>query len=133
VIAWLLTGRWPVPIVPLLPDGPLRGLVAECTEPSPARRVRTVRGVRERLDVLHTTPALSPRAIIADLIQQAYKGTPVDVGQMLALARQHPDDGQLPLTRRHRPRRPRCQPCRGHRIQHGRQTAIPPPKIFSAA
>jgi serine/threonine protein kinase len=97
VVAWLLTGRWPVPNVPLLPDGPLRGLVAECTESSPARRVRTVRAVRERLDVLQATPAPSPRAIVADLIQQAYNGAAVDVGQMLALARQYPEDGQLYL------------------------------------
>jgi len=97
VIAWLLTGRWPVPNVPLLPDGPLRGLVAECTESSAARRVRTVRAVRERFDVLQATPALSPRAMVGDLVQRAHHGAAIDVGQILALARQYPDDGQLYL------------------------------------
>src|SRR5439155_9162556 len=60
VVAWLLTGKWPRPHVPLLPDGPMRGLVAECTEFNPARRIRTVRALRERVNVLQTTPALSP-------------------------------------------------------------------------
>ena len=95
VIAWLLTGTWPVPNVPLLPDGPLRGLVAECTEPNPALRIRTVRAVRERAEVLQTTPPLSPRATVADLVEQVRHGAPADVGRILTLARQHPDDGQL--------------------------------------
>jgi eukaryotic-like serine/threonine-protein kinase len=97
VVAWLLTGKWPVPNVTLLPDGPLRGLVADGTEPSPARRTRTVRAARERLGVLQAAPLLSPRVTVADLVQQAYEGAAVDVGQILALARQHPDDGQLYL------------------------------------
>jgi hypothetical protein len=71
VVAWLLTGKWPSPNMPLLPEGPMRGLVAECTEPDPARRIPTVRALRQRVAVLRTTPALSPRAEVADLVQQA--------------------------------------------------------------
>lgn len=97
VIAWLLTGKWPVPNVALLPDGPMRGLVAECTEANPARRIRGVRALRERVEELRKTPGLSPRAAVADLVQQARQGAAAEVGRILALARQHPDDGQLYL------------------------------------
>ena len=35
--------------------------------------------------------------MVADLVQQARQGAAADVGRILALARQHPDDGQLYL------------------------------------
>ena len=97
VVAWLLTGKWPVPNVVLLPVGAMRGLVAESTESNPTRRIRTVQALRERVSVLQTRPALSPRATVADQVQQARQGAGVDVAQIFLLARQYPDDGQLYL------------------------------------
>jgi serine/threonine-protein kinase len=95
VVAWLLTGRWPSPNVPLLPDGRMRGLVAECTEQDPMRRIRSVSALRKRADVLQTTPALSPRARVAELVRQVQDGHAPDVARIFALARQHSDNGQL--------------------------------------
>jgi serine/threonine-protein kinase len=95
VVAWLLTGRWPSPNVPLLPDGPMRGLVAECTEPDPTRRIPSIRALRERAVVLQTTPALPPRATVAELVRQVQNGEAADMARIFALARQHPDNEQL--------------------------------------
>jgi serine/threonine protein kinase len=97
VVAWLLTGKWPAPNVPRLPGGPMRGLVAECTEFDPRRRISDVRALRGRLSVLLDGPPLSPRATVAELVQQAIDGTAKDISQVFALARQHPDDEALYL------------------------------------
>jgi eukaryotic-like serine/threonine-protein kinase len=97
VIAWLLTGRRPHQNTPLLPEGPLRGLVAESTENDPARRIPTVRAVRDRFSALQTAPSLSPRAAIAEMISQIRAGRAADVGGMFALARQHPSNESLYL------------------------------------
>lgn len=97
VVAWLVTGKWPAPNMPLLPDGRMRGLVAECTEIDPAKRIPSVGALRERLDVLQATPALSPRATVADLVRQVQDGKAADVARIFALARQHPDNEPLYL------------------------------------
>src|SRR5262249_12353401 len=82
--------------VPLLPDGPMRGLIAECTEPDPTRRIPSVRALRERADVLQTTtPILSPRATVAELVRQVQNGEAADMARIFALVRQYPDDEQL--------------------------------------
>ncbi len=97
VIAWLLTGRRPHQNTPLLPEGPLRGLIAECTENDPARRIATVRAARDRLSTLQMAPPLSPRAEMAEMVNQIRAGRPADVGGMFALARQHSQNESLYL------------------------------------
>jgi hypothetical protein len=47
--------------------------------------------------VLQATPALSPRATVANLVRQARDGEAADVARIFALARQHPDNEPLYL------------------------------------
>ena len=111
VVAWLLTGKLPAPNMPLLPAGRMRGLVAECTEINPARRIPTVGALRERLGELQATPELSPRATVADLVQQAKDGEAADVARIFAAPG--------------RSRRNRGGPC--NRVLQGRQAMEPLP------
>jgi hypothetical protein len=64
----------------------MRGLVAECTDKNPANRIPTVRALRERLAELQATPALSPRAAVAGLVQQARGDEAADIDRIFVLS-----------------------------------------------
>lgn len=95
IVAWLLTGRWPEQNLPLLPDGPLRGLVAECTDLDASRRISDMPALQARLESLLASPTLSPRAAVADLVDRAVGSKPVDYKQIFTIARTHNEDAQL--------------------------------------
>ena len=98
VVAWLLTGKWPVPNVTLLPVGrharSRRRMHRAQPGAADSHRPRVARAARRTSDALRL---LSPRATVADQVQQARQGAAVDVAQIFLLARQYPDDGQLYL------------------------------------
>ena len=71
VVAWLLTGRWPQPNLPLAVDGPLRGFVAECTSLEPDRRPETMEAMRQRLVELTSEPEVGPRGQVQALLENA--------------------------------------------------------------
>ena len=69
IVAWLLTGRWPIPNRPLLPEGDLRGFVIECTDLDPDRRPSSMAEVRSRLEELTSEPPASERGLIQALLE----------------------------------------------------------------
>jgi eukaryotic-like serine/threonine-protein kinase len=95
VAAWLVTGRWPAPNLPLLPEGPLRGLVFECTEPDPDRRLGSMDELRSRLDTLIAQPTFSPRGEVQALVERAIsEDAPVEA-EIARIARAHRDNEEL--------------------------------------
>ncbi|MFQ1000496.1 serine/threonine-protein kinase [Modestobacter sp. SSW1-42] len=70
LLAWLLTDRRPLPFVPLLPSGRLRGLIASATDNDAAARPATLDALGQRLERLIAAPAASPRATLRDLLGQ---------------------------------------------------------------
>ncbi|MFN8628848.1 MAG: serine/threonine-protein kinase [Chloroflexota bacterium] len=93
VAAWLLTGRWPQQNQELLPDGRLRGLVYESTQPDPARRPRTVDDLLALLERLLRDPPATPRRRVHDLLDADAGPAGVDGAVAVALANQ--DDQAL--------------------------------------
>lgn len=96
VIAWYLTGRRPIPNVQLLPDGDLRGFVAECTEADVARRVPDVGRFLARLDHYGKPRRLSARAEIAEIVGSA-ASVAVHQADLLRLARQEAGSAEVYL------------------------------------
>ena len=94
VAAWLLTGEWPIPNVPLLPSGPLRPLINECTRNEPQRRPASMAALRDRLEVLLEEPPRSPTEAMHALVERitADETDPFDA---LALASAHRENADL--------------------------------------
>jgi serine/threonine protein kinase len=95
VVAWLLTGRRPVPNRPLLPAGPLRGFVQECTALDPTGRFDSMKMLRERLDELLAEPAASPRRQVQDFVDRAVTEGDATERQALAIANLYPDNSEV--------------------------------------
>lgn len=94
VVAWLLTGRWPVPNRPLLPDGDLRGFVLECTDLDPDRRPGSMAEMRARLEELIAEPPTSDRGQIQALLEETAI-TIESAQEALRIALDHPDDDEI--------------------------------------
>jgi serine/threonine-protein kinase len=94
VAAWLLTGRWPAPNRPLLPEGDLRGFVLECTDLDPARRPRSMAEMRTRLTELTAEPLTSDRGRIQGLLEESAI-TVESAREALRIAQTHPDDDEI--------------------------------------
>jgi serine/threonine protein kinase len=97
VIGWLLTGTDPQPNVPLLPSGPWRGVVRQCTFHEASQRPQTI---AEFLDLVEreTSPALDlPIARAQQLAAAAQEGDTDAARRLLALAADNGDDYELYL------------------------------------
>jgi serine/threonine protein kinase len=95
VVAWLLTGRWPSPNVPLLPNGRLRGFLREATAEDPDRRIATMADVRSRLDELLSEPPTSPRGQVQALVERAETDGAQVARQAIAIASLHSDQDEI--------------------------------------
>jgi serine/threonine-protein kinase len=94
VVAWVLTGRWPAPNRPLLPDGDLRGFVVECTDLDPVRRPASMGDLRARLQELLAEPPTSNRGRIQELLE-ATAITTESAREALRIALLNPDDDEI--------------------------------------
>ncbi|MDX3694945.1 protein kinase [Streptomyces europaeiscabiei] len=97
VIGWLLTGIDPQPNVVLLPSGPWRGVVRQCTFHEASQRPQTI---AEFLDLVEreTSPALElPIARAQQLAAAAQEGDTDAAGRLLALAADNGGDYELYL------------------------------------
>ncbi|MGH2973481.1 MAG: serine/threonine-protein kinase [Solirubrobacterales bacterium] len=94
VAAWLLTGRWPAPNIPLRPEGPLRGFVEECTSLDPSRRPATMSELRSRLEELTSEPPTSDRGQVQSLLETAGADA-VSAAAAMDLALRHAEDGEI--------------------------------------
>ncbi|MEU2901212.1 protein kinase domain-containing protein [Streptomyces sp. NPDC001273] len=97
VIGWLLTGADPQPNVPLLPSGPWRGVVRQCTFHEPSHRPQSI---AEFLDLVEreTSPTFDlPIARAQQLVVAAQEGDTDAARRLLALAADNGDDYELYL------------------------------------
>ncbi|MFH9967828.1 serine/threonine-protein kinase [Streptomyces mirabilis] len=97
VIGWLLTGIPPEVNVPLLPSGPWRGVVRQCTHRDPRQRPQTL---ADFLDVVEqeTAPQTDLPVARAQQLLAAAQEEDTDAGRrLLALAADHGDDYELYL------------------------------------
>ncbi|MFJ9379294.1 protein kinase [Streptomyces sp. NPDC101455] len=97
VIGWLLTGTDPLPNVPLLPSGPWRGVVRQCTFHDPSQRPQTI---AEFLDLVEreTSPVVDlPIARAQQLAAAAQDGDTDAAILLLALAAETSNDYELYL------------------------------------
>ncbi|MFG2425088.1 protein kinase [Streptomyces sp. NPDC048448] len=95
VIGWLLTGIDPQPNVPLLPPGPWRGVVRQCTFHEASHRPQTI---AEFLDLVEreTSPTFDlPIARAQQLATAAQEGDTDSALRLLALAADHGSDYEL--------------------------------------
>lgn len=97
VAGWLLTGIKPIPNVPSLPAGPMRGLVFECTQHDPTRRIQTMAAVRERLDALLAPPATNVGDQLHDLVARAISEGAAVESEVFRIALVHADDSEAYL------------------------------------
>jgi serine/threonine protein kinase len=97
VVAWLLTDTWPQENLPLLPTGPLRGLVHECTQLDRDRRIDSMARVRERLAELLAPRPLSVSGQAQALVERAIDNNEAIEAEIFGLAAAHEDDGALYL------------------------------------
>jgi serine/threonine protein kinase len=95
VVAWLLTGRWPRPNVPLLPNGRFRGFLREATSEDPDRRIASMADVRSRLDELLSEPPSSPRGQVQALVERAETDGAQVAEQAGAIASLHTDQDEI--------------------------------------
>ncbi|WP_127452976.1 serine/threonine-protein kinase [Streptomyces sp. B29(2018)] len=97
VIGWLLTGLAPEANVPLLPPGPWRGVVRQCTYRDPHQRPQTI---ADFLDVVERETATQidlPVAQAQQLLAAAQEDDTDAARRLLALAADHGDDYELYL------------------------------------
>ncbi|MER8119159.1 serine/threonine-protein kinase [Streptomyces sp. NPDC094031] len=97
VIGWLLTGLAPEANVPLLPPGPWRGVVRQCTYHDPRQRPQTI---ADFLDVVERETATQidlPAARAQQLLAAAQEDDTDAARRLLALAADHGDDYELYL------------------------------------
>ncbi len=95
VVAWLLTGTRPIPNVVLRPDGPMRGLVIECTYIEPERRIQSMTGVLQRLDTLLAVAPASPESDLQELVDRAISNGDDVAAQVMQVASEHEEDADL--------------------------------------
>lgn len=95
VIAWLLTGRWPAPNAPLLPNGRMRGFIREATADDPDRRIASMADFRSRLDELLSEPPTSPRGQVQALLERADIDGVQVAEQAVAIASLHTDQDEI--------------------------------------
>lgn len=91
IAAWMLTGRQPIANVQLLPDGPWRGWVTECTRDNPDQRLPDMAALGSRLDTLLAPAPASPRSQLSRLLETA-DAIPSTAWQ---IALDHPCDERL--------------------------------------
>jgi serine/threonine protein kinase len=97
VAAWLLTGAWPAPNRPLLPEGPMRGFVHEATLQDARRRLPSIAAMFDRLDVLLARPPLTPRSEAEALVELAIHSGVANEAELVAIAEAHEGDADLYL------------------------------------
>lgn len=93
VAAWLLTGTKPIPNVPLRPDGPMRGLIVECTQHEPDRRIQSMTALLERLEALLAPPPESIDDHVRGLVERAISEGKAVEGEVMQIAAHEDDPG----------------------------------------
>lgn len=78
-----------------LPDGPWRALVRETTHEELSERVGEISGVLRLLDAMDSSEQVPPRVKLADLIDAALEGQPVDLVRLRHLIEEHRDQADV--------------------------------------
>jgi serine/threonine protein kinase len=94
LIAWLLTGRWPRPNIPLRPVGRLRGFVDECTDVEASRRPGSMTELRGRLGELTSEAPTSPRGKV-QLLVESMATDPSSVARALVIGFENDDSDEI--------------------------------------
>ena len=83
VVAWCLIGRWPIPNIPLVPEGTWRDFVSATTTLDIAQRIQDMNGVLRLLDdvkeALVPPPKKVPLSSAPPLIQRARERPGVEI------------------------------------------------------
>lgn len=95
VVAWLLTRQWPAPNAALLPDGPLRGFVSECTAADRERRLPSMARLRDRLHELLRDPPTSVQGQVQALVEEADSGKSEVARRAIEIASLYPQDHEI--------------------------------------
>ncbi len=92
VVAWAISGQWPAPNLPLLPEGRWRSLVQAATQTDVSNRLKNLAEFRTEMQHALTTEAPSPEEIAAKLLD---KDDETAQAQLLELALANPDNADL--------------------------------------
>ncbi|MGW7469293.1 AbiJ-related protein [Streptomyces xantholiticus] len=96
VIAWALTGKIPVPNLPLLPPpGPWRNIVRVTTHQAPSRRPQNIGELLALIEAELTAIPEDPLARATRFAQQARHNAPGAADELLTLLSDHADDYEL--------------------------------------
>lgn len=95
VVAWFLTGTWPMPNQNLLPDGKYqhwRGFVRASTEPNVADRIKTIPALRARFGRVFAIKDQPVEERAAKLVEEMFAGAEGRLRQLADLALDHLDN-----------------------------------------